>query len=118
MTLEESTAVVRDGMHWYWDHDAQPCSLDQWMREFDNRFRIETVVGGTKVISAYLGMNDGMPLPVGEEPMAVFGTLVGEREIPSPTRAHAEDVHAAEVARLRKALQESPSPTRERADEA
>lgn len=104
MTLDDSTAVIRGGKHWYWDHDSQPCSLDRWVQEFDNRMRIETLVGDTWVVTAYLGMNDGNPLPPGEEPEAVFGTLVGRhRELLSPTREHAVATHHAEVARLREA---------------
>lgn len=94
--------VVVGGQVWYWDHEGQPCSLRTWAREFEapRRFRLETVVGSQKVVTAYLGVNDGFPLPAGETPTAIYGTLVGRSEYFSPSREAATAMHEQQVERL------------------
>lgn len=95
--------VEHHGLVWYWDHDGRPCSVQEWGRQFECRWRRETRVGDVLVISAYLGTNDGTPLAPDVAPDSIYGTLVQGKETFSPNREHADGVHDAEVARLQEA---------------
>lgn len=101
-SVERFDQVLSGGYAWYWDHDGQPCSLRTWVAEMErpDRFRLETVIGTRKVITAYLGTNDGMPLPAGEAPTSIYGTLAGRTEYFSPTREAATVMHEMQVERL------------------
>lgn len=90
--------VERDGLVWFWDPDGQPISLRQWVDLFTRveelGLRWETKLpDGTFVRTAWLGTNDGHPLPRGVAPQANWGTLIVDREIFAQTREQARRDH-------------------------
>jgi hypothetical protein len=71
-------SIVREGLVWFWDMDGQPCSMRTWADLMNKPERIlrQTVFADHEVVTAWLGVNEGTPLPPGEEPNCNFGVLV------------------------------------------
>lgn len=67
----------------------------------------KTVIQGAvpdTVTTAWLGINDGQPLPEGEVPQRNWGTLVGAEEIFAATREQARADHRSQWRRLMQQL--------------
>jgi hypothetical protein len=94
----------RDGLVWFWGYDGEPISLREWTTLFgrEDRFLARTDTPGGLVVTAYLGTNDGEPLPPGEKPWAIFGTYAWgqDDETTSATREDAYAIHEEVVKRL------------------
>lgn len=97
--------VVRDGVVWYWGMDNQPISLLDWavLSSSEEKILARTQVGTATVVTAWLGMNDGVPLPEGQAPTRNFGTHVmnSVTEIFSGTRQEALETHERVVEQIR-----------------